>query len=617
MKKLIAFTLCFAAIFQISAKTKEKTKSAASTSTLQKGEFINKNIKERELSTKLQEYSSDLKDIEDPKFFMIKYSSASTASWGCHDPKLFQDDDGTFYVYSTGWAQGAELRSSKDLIHWTKHTNSPFWTPRDTSQRYRRMRWDDDFLKWAGYQTNSGEAYGTYLYSPSASPNSWAPTVIKQDGKYYMFHGIITDCLTASSSLHPAAIITLAISDNPKGPFIPAKEYDSSTYKQSTLVRYVWTNEKAQNSQIGYSGSYNSAGENWSNGFGTIDPEIIYDIDKGIPKVFNVNGTDCYAITYGSWKGGIALVYVDAKTFKPVAVTSGKSSFNGIEYKTGEIMDAPLDSIPGNSGILLAGGSGAAYEGAQVIYSSKYDFYYVFVSMGYLDKEYRVGVGRSKNLEGPYLDTSGQNMKFEDNASASAYHAIGGKIIGAYQLGNDYGFKSPGGQSILRSNDGKILFACHTRTAYLPNHLFTLQVRELHFNKEGWPLLNMNEFCGRNDFTETITIKDFEGNYDLIVTQRSSNAQVDGTAALSKKISIDGEGKITGAYKGTISLEEDGFSISVDLGQNKIFYGFANKTLASARKDTSSSEKMQTLTFTALCTQKGDFEGEYIFANKN
>ena len=615
MKKFFAFTLCFFALFQISAKA--KSKSTKTGPILQKGEYINKSIKERELSQKIQEYSPDVKDADSSKFFMIKYSSASTASWGCHDPKLFQDDDGTFYVYSTGWSKGAELRSSKDLIHWTKHTNSPLWNPSDISQRYRHMLWDDDFLKWVGYQTNSGEAYGTSLYLPSASPNSWAPTVIKQNGKYYMFHGIITDCLTSSSSLHPAAIITLAISDSPKGPFVPAKDYDSSTYKQSTLVRYVWTNEKAQNSQIGYNSSYNSAGANWSNGFGTIDPEIIYDIDTGTPKIFDVDGTECYGITYGSWKGGIALVYVDSKTFKPVASTAGKSSFNGLEYKRGEIMDAPLDSIPGNSGLLLAGGSGAAYEGAQVIYSSKYDFYYVFVSMGYLDKEYRVGVGRSKNLEGPYLDTSGQNMKFEDDFSASSYHAVGGKIIGAYQLGNDYGFKSPGGQSILRSNDGKILFAAHSRTAYLPNHLFTLQVREMHFNKEGWPLLNINEFSGKDDFSEKISIKDFEGKYDVIISQRDANAQVDGTATLSKKITVDGEGKISGDYTGLLSLEEDGSSISVDLGKDKVFYGFASKTLDPARKDSSSIEKMQTLTFTALCTQKGDFAGEYIFANKN
>ena len=204
-----------------------------------------------------------------------------------------------------------------------------------------------------------------------------------------MFHGIITDSLTYQSSLHPAACITLAISDKAEGPFIPAKDYDPALYKQSTLVRYVWSNKGAQNSKIGYDSSFNTANENWENGFGCIDPEFVMDVATGQLMKYDIGGNECYALTYGSWKGGIALVYVDAKTFKPV------------NDKTGEELDAPLDSIEGNCGTLIAGGFGAAYEGAQLIYNSETGYYYIFVSMGDLNIEYRVGVGRSKELTGP------------------------------------------------------------------------------------------------------------------------------------------------------------------------------------------------------------------------
>lgn len=684
MKKQISFALiCCLLAFSLSAKSTKSEKSAKSaeksakssvektSQKLMKGEFINQSIKSRELSSKVQSYSQNKVDSQDANFFMRKYSSASTASWGCHDPKIFQDDDGTYYVYSTGWSNGVELRSSKDCVHWTKHTNSPLWNPKDISLRYRHMHWDNDFLKWVGYETNEGLSYGTFAYSPSASPNSWAPTVIKQDGKYFMFHGIITDCLTSDSSLHPAAIITLAISESPSGPFIPAQDFDSETYKQSTLVRYVWTNQNPQNSQIGYKNSYNSANKSWLYGFGAIDPEIIYDIDSGFPKIFDVNGTKCYGITYGSWKGGIALVYVDSKNLKPVASVNGKSSFNGEEYKIGDIMDAPLDSIPNNSGKLIVGGSGAAYEGAQIIYSSKFDYFYAFVSMGYLDREYRVGVGRAKTLDEAFLDASGQNMKFDSENVAQSYHAVGSKIIGAYQLGSDYGFTSPGGQSIFRNQNGDILFACHTRTSYMPNNLFTLQVRQMFFNQDAWPILNMNEYyfdaddaisadddktasdvsasaavvaesaavvaesvaefatsnadlskvaAGKEKPPVPLTMQEIAGEYNLILTQRSANSAVDSSPTLSKKVKISPEGEVSGAYKGQFTLSENDNSIIIDFGKNGIFKGKVFKAINQCRKDSSSLEKMQTISFTALCSEEkaaSNFKGEYIFGNRN
>ena len=54
-----------------------------------------------------------------------RYSGVLGAQWGCHDPKLFQDDDGTYYVYSTGWADGVQIRKSTDAQHWEKVEKSP------------------------------------------------------------------------------------------------------------------------------------------------------------------------------------------------------------------------------------------------------------------------------------------------------------------------------------------------------------------------------------------------------------------------------------------------------------------------------------------------------------
>ena len=56
-----------------------------------------------------------------------KYKSTSnSAYWGVHDPKLFQDTDGTYYCYSTGWNTGVQIRSSSDAVTWKYVKSSAF-----------------------------------------------------------------------------------------------------------------------------------------------------------------------------------------------------------------------------------------------------------------------------------------------------------------------------------------------------------------------------------------------------------------------------------------------------------------------------------------------------------
>ncbi|MCR4733731.1 MAG: glycoside hydrolase family 43 protein [Treponema sp.] len=567
-----------------------------------------------------------------------RYSSNAGAIWNCHDPKLFQDDDGTYYVYSTGWAAGVQTRTSSDLISWTRKAASPFYSSKTiSSKQYPHMYWDDDFLKWVGYAKNDGTKYTNSYYTSTTSPNSWAPTVIKQNGKYYMFHGIITDSLVTANRVRPAACITLAISDSPTGPFIPASTYDAESYSQSSLVRYVWTNDSdalQSDSEIGYEGCYNSASGSWSYGFGCIDPEFVIDVATGDLCEYTIGSNTCYAMTYGSWKGGISLIYVDAESLKPVCTSAGTSSFDGKTYAVGDEMDAPLDSISGNSGKLIAGGYGAAYEGAQVIYNSDTGYYYVFVSMGDLTYEYRVGVGRASEIEGEYFDAGGQSMLLS-SSNAGQYHAIGSKIIGAFSFKNEYGFRCPGGQSIFRDKDGRILLSNHTRTNYLNTGNFALQIHQMFFNEDGWPLLNMNDYYDEDTELESISLADLAGTYEAILTVRGYDRAVfnstdgqtenayciaDANDTASKTIVIDESGNISGNYSGSLLLDEEAGHIVIsltDLSGNALgtFKGIIMEAVDWYRKG--SSAKRKTLTFSTLDSNSSDAAaGEYFFANR-
>ena len=575
-----------------------------------------------------------------------KYADTSDATWGCHDPKLFQDDDGTYYVYSTGWNNGVDLRTSTDLHNWTAKTYP------------LEGNWDDDFLRWLAFTPNSGKPVtgtvfgmdrgngnGNTYSSSSVDTGSWAPTVTKLNGKYYMFHGIIVD------TIQKAAAITLAIADNPKGPFIPASKYDPATYKTSTLVRFCNEPKDVVMHYDDGSGSftvpYSQCLNNWyyaangqSNdntptrlttnstyyGFGAIDPEFVIDVADGSMKEFTIGSRTCYAMIYGSWRCGIALIYVDAATLKPVASVAGTSTTGKI-YAVGDIMDEPLDTLEGNFGIPLVGGVQAGYEGAQLIYNSNTGYYYMFVSMGNLMYEYRVGMGRSTSITGPYYDTNGFGMDNHPSDTHFYYHRIGAKIFGAMAFNGEYGWRCPGGLSVWRDiKTGAVLLAAHSRTNYRGEGDFALQVHQLFFNEKGWPVMNANEYYDEN--LEPLTMADIAGTYDVIRTTLGTGTEsftaysgavtngintADAHEDTSVAVTIAENGTISGNYTGTFTLGADGYSATIVAG-GSTYYGY----VFNARKGYTTRK---TISFTVL-ESKGTFksnwatENQYLFGNK-
>jgi arabinan endo-1,5-alpha-L-arabinosidase len=518
-----------------------------------------------------------------PQYILNKYTNpgfnernmSTWAALNCHDPKLFQDTDGTYYVYSTDASignahkSGVQIRSSTDLINWTCHNKSAI-----------DGNWDSDMLKFVGFNTSNA--------------STWAPTVIKQDNKYYMLHGIITDEIKKSNQQMggPTACITLAIADSPLGPFKPAHIYDSKTYKQSNIVRYEWN----YLSSAPFNSSLNTAG-NWTSGFGAIDPEFVYDMETG-ELVKDQYGD--YYIIYGSWKGGLALMTLDNETFKPTL--------------NGQVLDTPADMTEGAFGFKIAGGQGAAYEGAQLIYNSKNGYYYLFVSMGDLKVDYRVGVGRSKVITGPYVDANGRNMSNVNfnEGSELYFHNVGNKILGAFEMTGEYGWKAPGGLSIFRNNEGKVILSAHSRTTFFPEYYFYLQNRQLFFTDTDWPVLNMNEYAGER--LKKLKASNLIGEYKAVLTERGKNASVDTNATKSKNITLAADGTVSGAYSGKWTLLEDGYTIKFELNNLGVFTGYA---LWSVNWSLKNSSERYTYSFTTMCASSGNAKlGEHFFGNK-
>lgn len=174
------------------------------------------------------------------------------------------------------------------------------------------------------------------------------------------------------------------------------------------------------------------------NDYNCIDPNLIIDND-GQPW-----------LSFGSFWTGIKLVKLNAETMKP---------------NEGEELVA-IAQRSGNNAI----------EAPYIVYYRGY--YYQFVSFDFCCKKaestYKIMVGRSKELAGPYIDKNG--VKMLDG---------GGTLIDA----GDDRWKGPGHCAVYVSGDTAIL----VNQAYDAQNdgIATLQVRPLYFDSDGWPYIDI------------------------------------------------------------------------------------------------------------------------------
>jgi arabinan endo-1,5-alpha-L-arabinosidase len=114
-----------------------------------------------------------------------------------------------------------------------------------------------------------------------------------------------------------------------------------------------------------------------------------------------------------------------------------------------------------------------AVEAAYVIFRE--GFYYLFVSWDRCcdgaDSDYKVMVGRSRQVTGPYLDADGREL-LED----------GGTLV----LAGNERWRGPGHNSVLTTDKGQWLVH-HTYDVQNLRAQRILQIRPLSWTEEGWP----------------------------------------------------------------------------------------------------------------------------------
>ncbi|GAB3175172.1 hypothetical protein GCM10027059_48510 [Myceligenerans halotolerans] len=206
--------------------------------------------------------------------------------------------------------------------------------------------------------------------------------------------------------------------------------YSASTFESNKSAIFLAT------SPTGASGSWTNQGvvieSSTGDNFNAIDPAVTED----------QNGN--WWMSFGSFWSGVKLIRLDSST----GMRSG-SEFHGIASRGGDAIEAP--TIHFRDG-----------------------YYYLFVSFDRCCQgaasTYRVMVGRSTSITGPYVDRAGTPMMDGGGTETLASH---GSVNG------------PGHQTVLADSDSDVLFYHY----YRDDGRATLGINLLRYD-DGWPSLD-------------------------------------------------------------------------------------------------------------------------------
>lgn len=253
--------------------------------------------------------------------------------------------------------------------------------------------------------------------NPEFKNHIWAPDITFHNGQYYLYYSV-------SAFAKNTSAIGLAVNKtlDPSSPDF--KWEDKGIVIQSVPGRDLWN---------------------------AIDPNLVFD-EAGTPW-----------LNYGSFWNGMKLVKLadDLKT-----VQNGPEDWYTISRRERSFeLD---DRNPGDGAVE-----------APFIFK-KDDWYYLFVSFDYccrgVNSTYKMVVGRSKDVKGPYLDRSGKSM-FEG----------GGTLV----LEGNADWHGVGHNSAY-TFDNKDYLIFHGYDAH-DNGRSKLLIREMKWDSEGWPLVKLEE----------------------------------------------------------------------------------------------------------------------------
>ena len=258
---------------------------------------------------------------------------------------------------------------------------------------------------------------------PGLSNHVWAPDVIQWHGRWWMAYS----CSTFGKNGSAIGLLS-------------SRSLASNMWKDEGCIvaSHDW--------KVGADGK--TSGDNWN----AIDPNFVIDEN------------DTPWLVWGSFWDGIQLARLDstmhiAKGEKPRTIAR--------RHRPGDpnAAENPTSRFAGRNAIE-----------APFIFKHN-GYYYLFVSWDYCcrgaQSNYRVAVGRSKNVSGPYLDRNGKDM------------LVGG---GNLFLEGDKTTWEAAGHCAAYNFDGEDIFICHGYSTARNGAAMLIQ-RPISWTADGWPEL--------------------------------------------------------------------------------------------------------------------------------
>ena len=260
---------------------------------------------------------------------------------------------------------------------------------------------------------------------PGFRNHVWAPDIIRWHGRWWMTYS----CSTFGKNGSAIGLLS-------------ARSLSSPTWSDEGCI--VCSREKR---------------DNWN----AIDPNIIIDEH------------DSPWLVWGSFWDGIQLVRLDST----MHVAAGERPTTIARRHDPDFKNAepnPTSKYAGTNAI-------------EAPFIFRHDgYYYLFVSWDYCCRgaksTYRVAVGRSRSVEGPYMDDQGRNLV-----------QGGGKIF----LEGDKKEYEAAGHCAAYNFNGEDIFICHGYSA-TQNGVSLLIQRQIQWSADGWPVLNANTYT--TDYTD-------------------------------------------------------------------------------------------------------------------
>lgn len=365
-----------------------------------------------------------------------------------HDPDVFVDKDGSYYIFGTHMAAA----SSDDLRYWESFADG---VSADNPLFSNLFDENQHVFDYCGKFNGSEYA----VWAPDVSYNPYLK-------KYVMYF--------CTSGSYIKSNICMATADAARGPYtfeeiILYSGFDAATAAQTNLCEVLGSDADISR-YLKKNGNYNNL--SWPN---CIDPNLFHDKEGRQWMV------------YGSWSGGIFLIEMDERTGRPV------------HPKTDE-----RNQVDAYFGKKLLGGGHKSIEGPFILYDEISDYYYLFVSFGWLARDggYQIRLFRAKKPDGPYVDMEGKTFR-----RVNHHDPYGLKLLGNYIFPSmECGYKSPGHNSAFEDQDGQIYIVYHQRFD-LPTEVHEPRVHQLFRTKNGWltvaPFATEGEMLCRKNYHES------------------------------------------------------------------------------------------------------------------